>query len=100
MIKITKEKLNEIVKTLMFEPTKQVVNDILENWNKLQKQIKYFDKLDLTNVKPMSHINESYQIDFLREDEYNEEDRITKARILSNAPESDGDYLKLTKVVK
>ncbi|TDV24198.1 aspartyl-tRNA(Asn)/glutamyl-tRNA(Gln) amidotransferase subunit C [Mycoplasmopsis mustelae] len=97
---ITKDKLYDIVKTLMFEPTEQVIDEIIENWHELEAKIKFFDNLDLSNVKPMSHIDETFYTDFLREDEYLTEDRIERKQILLNAPSADLEFVTITKVVK
>ncbi|WP_322908609.1 glutamyl-tRNA amidotransferase [Mycoplasmopsis felis] len=100
MEQITREKLKKIVKTLMFEPTDEVVDNILKNWLKLEKEIKWFDNLDLTNIEPMSKIDEEYYIDFLREDDLNNLDSINKSELINNAPQKNNDYVILTKVVK
>ncbi|WP_036431007.1 hypothetical protein [Mycoplasmopsis felis] len=100
MEQITREKLKKIVKTLMFEPTEEVVDNILKNWLKLEKEIKWFDNLDLTNIEPMSKIDEEYYIDFLREDDLNNLDSINKSELINNAPQKNNDYVILTKVVK
>ncbi|MEI2462584.1 glutamyl-tRNA amidotransferase [Mycoplasmopsis felis] len=100
MEQITREKLKKIVKTLMFDPTEEVVDNILKNWLKLEKEIKWFDNLDLTNIEPMSKIDEEYYIDFLREDDFNNLDSINKSELINNAPQKNNDYVILTKVVK
>ncbi|WP_322901736.1 glutamyl-tRNA amidotransferase [Mycoplasmopsis felis] len=100
MEQITREKLKKIVKTLMFEPTEEVVDNILKKWLKLEKEIKWFDNLDLTNIEPMSKIDEEYYIDFLREDDLNNLDSINKSELINNAPQKNNDYVILTKVVK
>lgn len=100
MEQITREKLKKIVKTLMFEPTEEVIDNILKNWLKLEKEIKWFDNLDLTNIEPMSKIDEEYYIDFLREDDSNNLDSINKSELINNAPQKNNDYVILTKVVK
>ncbi|UWV79457.1 glutamyl-tRNA amidotransferase [Mycoplasmopsis felis] len=100
MEQITREKLKKIVKTLMFDSTEEVVDNILKNWLKLEKEIKWFDNLDLTNIEPMSKIDEEYYIDFLREDDFNNLDSINKSELINNAPQKNNDYVILTKVVK
>ncbi|WP_308699347.1 MULTISPECIES: glutamyl-tRNA amidotransferase [unclassified Mycoplasma] len=98
---INKEKIKEIVSSLMFNPSEEVLNNIIKNWNELENDLKNLDKLNLDNIKPLSHINEEYKIDLLREDEFdNEFKSIDKNQILSNAKTSDQDYVTITKVVK
>ncbi|WP_426461012.1 Asp-tRNA(Asn)/Glu-tRNA(Gln) amidotransferase subunit GatC [Mycoplasma hafezii] len=100
MKEINQEKLREIVSSLMLEPTDEVVEHILENWHQLQEELKALDKLDLKNVNPLTHLNETPLVDFLREDVENTKWSITKEDILKNAADKDEDYVILTKVVK
>lgn len=100
MLKMDKDKLKDIVSSLMFEPTDDVLLHITENWTEIQRQLSWLDELDLANIDPMTHINENYQIDFLRDDEVDTTWSITKADILKNAADKDSDYVILTKVVK
>ncbi|UUD36017.1 aspartyl/glutamyl-tRNA amidotransferase subunit C [Mycoplasmopsis citelli] len=100
MKNITKEKLKEIVASLMIEPTDEVLNNILDNWNNIQNELKKFNKLDLENVAPLSHINETPLVDFLREDIVDNSFSISKDDILKNAKDKDQNYIITSKVVK
>ncbi|WP_027121206.1 glutamyl-tRNA amidotransferase [Mycoplasma leonicaptivi] len=100
MKKITKEKFKEIVLSSMFEPTDEVVDNIMKNWETLQEELKIFDNFDLDSLKPMAHIDEEYVIDFLREDEEDNSYSISKKTILQNANQSNDDFVLITKVVK
>ncbi|WP_406613744.1 aspartyl/glutamyl-tRNA amidotransferase subunit C [Mycoplasma corogypsi] len=100
MQKIDNNKLKEIVSSLMFEPTEIVINEILDNWHVLEKELKYLDLLDLEDVAPLTHINETLQYDFLREDKPNMSYSISKKDILANAKEKDENYIIVSKVVK
>ncbi|WP_036452297.1 Asp-tRNA(Asn)/Glu-tRNA(Gln) amidotransferase subunit GatC [Mycoplasma buteonis] len=97
---ISHEKLKEIVSSLMFEPIPEVMDNILNNWHKLEKDLLALDKLDLSSVKPLTHINEMPLVDFLREDVEDTTWSISKEQILANAKQKDDDYIILTKVVK
>ncbi|WBP83863.1 Asp-tRNA(Asn)/Glu-tRNA(Gln) amidotransferase subunit GatC [Mycoplasmopsis edwardii] len=97
---VDKQKLKDIVSSLMMTPTDQVLDNILENWNKLQQSLEYFNEVDLENLEPMTHIDERYKEDFLRDDEVNSYDMIDKAVILKNAPKKDQNFVILSKVVK
>ncbi|VEU76423.1 Asp-tRNA(Asn)/Glu-tRNA(Gln) amidotransferase subunit GatC [Mycoplasmopsis columboralis] len=99
MKQITKEQLKEIVSSLMIEPTEEVLNNIIENWNNIQLELEKLNKLDLENVQPMSHIDESLKIDFLREDIEDRSFAITKEDILKNAADKDDDYIITSRVV-
>ncbi|UUM20597.1 glutamyl-tRNA amidotransferase [Mycoplasma sp. 2045] len=100
MEKLDIEKLNQIVKSLMFEPTKEVQEQILLIWKDIQDGIKLLDKLDLLNVKPMERINEQPILELLREDVEDMSYSVSKENILDNAKEKDSDFILLTKVVK
>ncbi|WP_324673107.1 glutamyl-tRNA amidotransferase [Mycoplasma sp. 888] len=100
MEKLDIEKLNQIVKSLMFEPTKDVQEQILLIWKDIQDGIKLLDKLDLLNVKPMERINEQPILELLREDIEDMSYSVSKENILDNAKEKDSDFILLAKVVK
>lgn len=100
MKEITKEQLKEIVSSIMFEPSEEVLDNILENWINLQKELKKFEKLNLVNVKPLTHLNEQPLVDFLREDIEDTSYSISKEQILQNAKDSDEEYIITTRVVK
>ncbi|WP_025755111.1 Asp-tRNA(Asn)/Glu-tRNA(Gln) amidotransferase subunit GatC [Mycoplasmopsis cricetuli] len=100
MKQITKEKLKNIVSSLMLEPKEEILDNIIENWNQIQKELKKLDLLDLNNVKPMVHIDETTFVDFFREDEIDESFSISKVDLLKNASQKDQDYIITTKVVK
>ncbi|WP_313770858.1 glutamyl-tRNA amidotransferase [Mycoplasmopsis felis] len=95
-----KRKIKKNSKNINVWVTEEVVDNILKNWLKLEKEIKWFDNLDLTNIEPMSKIDEEYYIDFLREDDFNNLDSINKSELINNAPQKNNDYVILTKVVK
>ncbi|QIW62119.1 Asp-tRNA(Asn)/Glu-tRNA(Gln) amidotransferase subunit GatC [Mycoplasmopsis gallinacea] len=96
---ISKEKLYEIVNSLMLEPSKEVIEGILEKWETIQNDLEDIKAWDLENVKPMTHINEQLHIDFLREDEPASLPSINKEQILANATEKDDSFVITTKVV-
>ncbi|ATO30788.1 glutamyl-tRNA amidotransferase [Mycoplasmopsis bovirhinis] len=100
MKQINNEKIKRIVESLMFEPNDQVINNIIKNWNDLSKSIELFNNFNLENLEPMTHIDQSYQIDFLREDIPSQINSITKETILTNTKNKDDDYVILAKVVQ
>lgn len=97
---ITKEELYKIAESLMLEPTEDVVEEILKDWEILQKHIQMMNLINTENIEPMTHINENYQIDFFREDIEDTSWAIKKEHILANASESDQDFIITKKVVK
>lgn len=101
MKKITKEKLIEIVSSIMLNPTDSVIEGILKDWQNLQKDFKSLSKIDTNNVKPLTHINEQPKVDFLRQDTPDMSWSISKNEILSNAAQKNEDYIIVPdKVVK
>ncbi|MCT4469838.1 Asp-tRNA(Asn)/Glu-tRNA(Gln) amidotransferase subunit GatC [Mycoplasma sp. HS2188] len=97
---IDKEKLISIVKNLLLEPSDEVIEQILSEWNILEKQISNMQKIDTEGVKPLTHINEKPLLDFFREDIENNNWAITKEQALQNASDADEDYIITSKVVK
>ncbi|UBX97714.1 Asp-tRNA(Asn)/Glu-tRNA(Gln) amidotransferase subunit GatC [Mycoplasmopsis synoviae] len=100
MKKFSKKKFLEIAKVIMLEPNDELIEKIKIQWDDLLQDLKSLDKLDLKNVEPLTHNNETYYEDFLREDEVVNFDDITKDDILKNAKEKDENYITLVKVVK
>ncbi|QCZ36662.1 glutamyl-tRNA amidotransferase [Mycoplasma nasistruthionis] len=97
---IEKEKLIQIADSLMLEPTPVVLENILNSWISIQKQLQALDKLDLENVQPMERMDATPVLELLREDELDMSYAISKQQILNNAYNKDQDYVILTKVVK
>lgn len=97
---INKQTLIEIVKSLMLEPSDDVLEEIIQEWETIQYQLSFLNKINTENVLPLTHINEKPVIDFLREDIVDYSNSITKSNILTNASESDQDYIITSKVVK
>ncbi len=65
----------------------------------LERMIEFVEKLkevDTTGVEPLLHITDAVNV--LREDEVKQ--TITKQEALLNAPLSDGDFVKVPKVIK
>ncbi|MBD5788551.1 Asp-tRNAAsn/Glu-tRNAGln amidotransferase C subunit [Mycoplasma synoviae GX11-T] len=100
MKKFSKKKFLEIAKVIMLEPNDELIEKIKIQWDDLLQDLKSLNKLDLKNVEPLTHNNETYYEDFLREDEVVNFDDITKDDILKNAKEKDENYITLVKVVK
>lgn len=84
MKKFSKKKFLEIAKVIMLESNDELIEKIKIQWDDLLQDLKSLDKLDLKNVEPLTHNNETYYEDFLREDEVVNFDDITKDDILKN----------------
>ena len=67
--------------------------------NDLQRMISFVDKLnelDTIGIKPMIHMSDETNV--LREDEV--EGQLQREKALKNAPEHDGRFFKVPKVIK
>ena len=67
--------------------------------NDLQKMISFVDKLnelDIADTQPLLHLSD--ELNVLREDEV--KDSISHEEGMKNAPEHDGTYFKVPKVLK
>jgi len=65
----------------------------------LEKMIAFVEKLnelDTSNVEPLIHMSESVNI--LREDEV--KGSVTREEALRNAPDTDGTYFRVPKVIR
>lgn len=65
----------------------------------LQRMIEFADKLNelnLDGVEPLLHMSE--EVNVLREDEI--KGSISRSEALQNAPEHDGEFFKVPKVIK
>ncbi|WP_416737978.1 Asp-tRNA(Asn)/Glu-tRNA(Gln) amidotransferase subunit GatC [Mycoplasmopsis meleagridis] len=99
MKEINKDKLKNIVSSIMLNPTNEVIENILQEWNILHENLAILDQLDLNNVEPLTHIDENKYIDFLREDKVDTSFSISKKDALKNAKEKDEDFIITVKVV-
>ncbi|MEE3928441.1 Asp-tRNA(Asn)/Glu-tRNA(Gln) amidotransferase subunit GatC [Mycoplasmopsis ciconiae] len=100
MKEISKEKLIEIANSLMLQPSEDILDSILKDWEELQNHLLVLNKIDTSNVEPMSHINEDLYTDFLRDDEVNNQKMISKEVILENAAQKNEDFVITKKVVE
>lgn len=65
----------------------------------LERMIDFVDKLkelDLTGVEPLLHMSDAENI--LREDEV--KGSVTRSEALKNAPQTDGEFFKVPKVIQ
>lgn len=100
MKNINREKLNLIVETLMIKPSDEVLDGILEDWNEIQSSIENLNKIDTTNIEPLTRINENLFLDFLREDVNDNSWSINKKQLLENSKDSDNNFILTKKVVE
>jgi len=64
--------------------------------SEILKMVKKLEELDTTDVEPLVYINN--EVNVLRDDEV--KNQVTVKAAFSNAPDSDGTYFKVPKVIK
>ena len=94
--KTIKEKLKSQVKTLHLHTKDQIINEIVFDWYQFEKRINHLKSINIENIEPMTRIDET-AISLLREDV--PKAHFKKNLFLQNAPEVEGDYVALRKVV-
>lgn len=97
---VTKEKLEEYAKKLMFEMNEDEYKTLIDEFEIILKQMEYIDNIkDIDTVSPMTfpfdlELDDSY----LREDEYNNEINFDDMKI--NVKEYEDNMVKVPKVVE
>ncbi|AWX42644.1 glutamyl-tRNA(gln)amidotransferase subunit C [Metamycoplasma cloacale] len=95
-----KEKIYKLANDLLFIPSDDVVAITNELHSAIDLALEELASIDLSNVKPMSHINEK-PIDFslLRKDEVKLDYLIAKKDLLNNASNKDDNFVIMKKVI-
>ena len=92
-----KAKVQELANDLMFKVNDDEINDIINEFDSLEKMISFFDSIDTDNVEEMI-----YPIDiettYLREDE--ESNTISQEDALANVKKTKQGHILVPKVVK
>ena len=92
-----KAKVQELANDLMFKVNDDEINDIINEFDSLDKMISFFDSIDTDNVEEMI-----YPIDiettYLREDE--ESNTISQEDALANVKKTKQGHILVPKVVK
>ena len=70
-------------------------SEMLRDFNKMVEFINSLDALEITDVKPLTHIHD--QSNIYRDD--NIDAMLVKSEMLRNAPKSNSDYIKVPKVI-
>ncbi|AWX69374.1 Asp-tRNA(Asn)/Glu-tRNA(Gln) amidotransferase subunit GatC [[Mycoplasma] anseris] len=97
---MNEERIKKLASDLLFEPNEEVVLLTKQLLANIDHELEELDQLDLTGIKPMTHINER-AIDFalLREDEPDLQYVIKKDDLLNNASDHDQDFVIMKKVI-
>ena len=95
-MKIDKNLILKLEKLSRLELSEKEREKIQGDLNNILKMVEKLDELDTEDVEPLLHIAEGENV--LRDDEI--KNQLSKEEALSNAPDSDGQYFKVPKVIK
>ena len=95
-MKIDKKLILKLEKLSRLELSEKEREKIQGDLNDILKMVEKLDELDTSDVEPLLHISDSENV--LRADEI--KNQLSKAEALSNAPDSNGQYFKVPKVIK
>lgn len=93
---MNKEEIKKIASSLLFDVTEEVLKDFEEFFEQHLQDLKAFEKIDTTGVKPMSFIDETPKT-FMRDDVPGKS--LEKEKLLNNATNKNDDFVILSKVV-
>lgn len=85
-------KLEQLAKLELSVPERERLGDDL---NKILAMIEKLDELDTSNVEPLVYIND--EVNVFREDTV--KNQVSQEQALSNAPDQDGQYFKVPKIL-
>ncbi|KAA3630159.1 MAG: Asp-tRNA(Asn)/Glu-tRNA(Gln) amidotransferase GatCAB subunit C [Bacteroidetes bacterium] len=89
--------ISKLEKLARLELGKAEKKKIREDLNEILKMVEKLNDLDTQGVEPLVYVNEENG-NVWREDEI--ESRISREEALKNAPDQDGTYFKVPKVIK
>ena len=95
--KMTKEKVLDLSKQLMFHLTDDEAENVAHEFDTLFQQLSYLEKLDTDGVEPMVYPFEE-ETTFMRDDQHVEE--LSQEDALSNTKRTHKGYVVLPRVVK
>lgn len=93
---LTKEEVRYIARLARLEFTEEEVERLTEEMGTIVEYMDKLSELDTAGVPPMAHAFDLHSVD--REDVA--EQRITREEALKNAPETDGTYVHVPKVIE
>lgn len=95
-MKISREEVEKLAHLARLEFSEKEIEAMQGDMDKILGFVAKIEELDLEGVEPLIYLNEDTNI--LRKDEV--KTSITKEEALKNAPDKDGDYFRVPKVVK
>jgi aspartyl-tRNA synthetase len=94
--RITLDHVRHVAKLARLRMTEEEAISYQKDLNDIFAYVETLSELDTEDVKPMSHVLEMKNV--WREDQPGKSDK--KESILSNAPERDGDYYKVPRIIE
>lgn len=96
MLKLDREKIEQLACDLMFNLSEEAKERIENNSQNFMYYLSLMDAIDVTDVSPLSYPFEDV-FPTLREDVVNH--TITQQVALENAPITEGDYIEVVQVI-
>ncbi|WP_041362901.1 Asp-tRNA(Asn)/Glu-tRNA(Gln) amidotransferase subunit GatC [[Mycoplasma] mobile] len=96
---MNKHQFKEIAISIKLIPSEKVLNSLEREFNAIEKTLVLLKKVDIKNIKALSHINENETF-YLREDDSDTSELLTQDQIFENAKDFYQDYVVVSKVVK
>ena len=95
-MKIDKALISKLEKLARLELSAKEREQIQGDLNAILDMVAKLEELDTTNVEPLIHISEAVNV--MREDAV--KNQVGREAALRNAPDSDGQYFKVPKVIE
>ena len=99
--KVTKEEVERVAELAHLKLTPDETGSMVHDLNAILDYVAQLDQLDTASVAPLSQVSEldsSAEAGMLRHDEVRPS--LNRAEVMSQAPESDGAFFKVPKVIE
>jgi aspartyl-tRNA(Asn)/glutamyl-tRNA(Gln) amidotransferase subunit C len=93
---ISKEDVQHIASLARLRFSDDEEEQLAEEMSRILDYVDTLNELDTTGVPPMSHVLDLHNV--FREDDI--EERIDRDKALQNAPDADGEYFRVPKVIE
>lgn len=99
--KVTKEEVERVAELAHLKLTPDETGSMVHDLNAILDYVAQLEQLDTTSISPLSQVSEldsSAEAGTLRQDEVRPS--LNRAEVMSQAPESDGAFFKVPKVIE
>ena len=99
--KVTKEEVERVAELAHLKLTPDETGSMVHDLNAILDYVAQLEQLDTTSISPLSQVSEldsSAEPGTLRQDEVRPS--LNRAEVMSQAPESDGAFFKVPKVIE